>query len=418
MKYADVIAEAWELVTSTKKLTWFAFVPAFAAILFFVGEMAWQYFLIAEEFGWQEHGKLYQGIGQGIGMITDRGMLGWAIALTIFVLLMVYALPSWIQASLILSVRQRYKKPEGRFSMRQKIIDGADYFFRLVEYHAALSPFELMSITFYALTFYRYFHGELFSRILWPAIVAYTLLSILIGVFTVFAPYYVVHEDASFRKAISRSAGLVFLNFWQTLGLFLLMLLVNVRVIINAVLVIGIPVGLVALGAHFAGSQWQWLMIGGGVFLGMILLALASYLTALLEVFSVAYWEKAFEELRAEQDKLKSEEPDEVPSVDEVVGQQIATAEQIAQSGQPGETVKVVHVVHHVVQNADGKPTQTSQQNVDLNAVPFTDIPTGAVTEIKESPVVTPMPPEQPDPGHPTSADPFPQPKDDPFRHG
>lgn len=415
MKYADVIAEAWEVVTSTKKLTWFAFVPAFAAIIAFMGELIWQYSLFAEEFGRQEHGEFYHEVGEVLRAITESGMLGWVITGVGLLLIVVFALPSWVQSTLILSVRQRFRNPEGRFSVRQKIIDGADYFFRLVEYHAALSPFELLSIAFYALTFYRYFHGDLFSKILWPAILVYMIIAILIGVFTVFAPYYVVHEDASFRKAISRSIGLVFLHFWQTLGLFLLMLLVNVRVIINAVLVIGIPMGLVALGAHFAGSQWQWLMVSGAVLFGLILLALASYLTALLEVFAVAYWEKAFVIMREDQEKLKQEDPAEAPNVDEVVEQQIATAEQIAQSGQPGETVKVVHVVHHVVQDPSGQPRQAPPPGASTS--PFTDIPNGSVTEIYETPSVTPMPPSQPDPENPASADPFPQPGGDPFRH-
>jgi len=416
MKYANVIAEAWELVTSTKKLTWFTFFPAFAAILFFVGESAWQYFLIAEEFGWREHGELYQQIGHGIGVITDRGMLGWAIAATLFLLILAFALPSWVQSTLILSVRQRFQNPEGRFSIRQKIIDGAGYFFRLVEYHASLSPFQLMSIIFYGLTFYRYFHGDIFSKIMWPVILIYSIFSILIGAFTVFAPYYVVHEDASFQQAIKRSVGLVFLNFWQTLGLFLLILLVNIRVIINAVLVIGVPVGVITLAVRFTGSNWQWLMVGGGVLLSLVMLALASYLTGMLEVFSVAYWEKAFMEMRAAQEKLKQEsEAPEPASVDDVVQQQIATAEQIAQSGQSGGPVQVVHVVHHVVQDPSGNPVQTPPQT-GASAAPFTDIP-GAVTEIHEAPIVTPMPPEQPNPENPSSADPFPQPGDDPFRH-
>ncbi|MCF7846773.1 MAG: hypothetical protein K9M51_01780 [Candidatus Gracilibacteria bacterium] len=306
MRYAKLIADAWELTISNKKLTWFVFVPAIAGVLFFVTEVAWQYSLWAEEFGWVEHGFTYGTIGEVFSRLSQWGILGWAIVVIVLVILIHMVLPAWIQSTLILSVRQKATEPEKRLSLRQKIIEGFEYFFRLFEYHAVLAPFQFMTILFYAVTFYRYFHGDLYDNVFGPSLVVYGIISIFMGLFFVYTPFFMVCEDEGFRPAVRKSIGLGFLFFGRTAVLFLLMFLVNIRVIINVLVVLGVPIGMLALGSYFASSQWQLLAIIGGALVGLILFALAAYLTSILEVFSMAFWERGFSRLRAEQIQLKS----------------------------------------------------------------------------------------------------------------
>ncbi|MBT3348847.1 hypothetical protein HN954_00175 [bacterium] len=318
MKYVKLIADAWELTVSHKKLVWFVFVPAIAGVLFFVAEIAWQYGLLAEEFGRLEHGFTYGTIGETLHKFSQWGILGWAIFLVVFVVLIHLVLPAWIQSTLILSVRQKFSEPTKKLSLRQKIIEGFEYFFRLFEFHAVLAPFQFMTILFYGITFYRYFHGEIYSQLLLPTLIGFIIISAFVGLFFVYAPFFMVCERNGFREAMKKSIGLGFLFFGRTAILFLLMFLVNIRVIINVLVVLGVPLGLLVMGSYFASSNWFWVAIIGGGLLGLSLFALAAYLTSLLEVFSIAFWERAFSHLRAEQMQLKTSEKEAVETISEI----------------------------------------------------------------------------------------------------
>ncbi len=312
MNYGTVIRDAWELTTSTKKLTWFAFVPSFVGVLIFVLEIAWQYSLLSEEFGRIEHGATFHKIGNIWEALADKGLLGWGIFLIFFVVIVAFVFPAWVQSTLILSLRQKYAFPEKRLSLRQKFLEGFDYFFRLFEYHAVLTPFQFMTILFYGVTFYRYYHGDIFSSILLPALIIYAIFSMFLSLFFAYTPFYMVCEDCSFGSGVKKSIGLVFLNFGTTLGLILLMFLVNLRVIVNVIVVIGVPIGILAAASYFASSAWLGVAMALVIVLGIGLLALTAYLTAILEVFSIGFWERAFTTLRAEQDQLRMPPAEEI----------------------------------------------------------------------------------------------------------
>ncbi len=315
MNYGKVIRDAWELTTTTKKLTWFAFIPSFVAVLVFVVEIAWQYSLLSEEFGWAEQGSTFHRIGDVWHALADKGMIGWGLFLTFFVIIVAFVFPAWVQSTLILSMRQKFTIPDRKLSLRQKFLEGFGYFFRLFEYHAVLTPFQFMTIIFYGITFYRYYHGDIFSSILLPGLIVYSILSTFLNIFFAYTPFYVVCENHSFGESVKKSIGLVFLNFGTTLGLILLMFLVNIRVIINVIVVIGVPIGILAAASYFASSAWFGVAVGLAVIMGIGVLALAAYLTAVLEVFSIGFWERGFTALRAEQDQLRMPPAEEVAPV-------------------------------------------------------------------------------------------------------
>ncbi len=322
LKYAEVISEAWDIASTKKKLAWLVFGPNMAFICVFVAEIAYQYFMTFEEFGKFAHGFTFGKIGVGISFLVEHGLIGWAIVFGLLVALFSFLLPAWIEGTLVLSIRQIFGHPEKRLSIRQKIIEGFDYFFQLFEYHAVVSPFKLLSIIFYAITFYRYYHGDLFDHVLLPGLIGFFIFSLVIHLFFAYSAYYIVLEDVSFGKAIRKSVALVFLNFGTTLMLILLMLLVNLRVFINIFFVLGVPAGVWAVFSYFAKSDWLGVAMTGAILIGVAVLCFVAYLTSVLEVFSTAVWQRAFIQLRANQEALASpledeSEPDEAEEVSE-----------------------------------------------------------------------------------------------------
>jgi hypothetical protein len=313
LKYAEVISEAWELAAAQKKLTWLVFGPSMAFICILVAEIAYQYFMIFEEFGRFDHGFTFGKIGNGISFLVEHGLIGWAILLGVFLVVFTFLFPAWIEGTLILSIRQTFLHPHKQLSLRQKIIEGFEYFFSLFEYHAVVSPFKLLSIVFYGLTFYRYYHGDLFEKILFPGLIVFFLFSLVINFFLSYASYYIVTEGVPFGAAIRKSIALVFLNLGTTLVLMLLMLLVNLRVFINIFFVLGVPAGVWAVFSYFTKSVWVGIATSGAIIVGVVILCFVAYLTSVLEVFSTAVWARSFAVLRAQQEALSSPEEEGEP---------------------------------------------------------------------------------------------------------
>lgn len=313
MKYAKVLHDAWDFASKYRKMVWFAFLPSFVTVLIFVTESVWQGFFMFEEFGRIEHGTFFRGVGNIFDFISAHHLWGWFVFLLFMIFLFSFVFPAWIQSTIILSIRQKFTAPEKRLSLRQKTIEGSRYFFKLFEFHAILSPFSFLTIIFYFLAFFRYAHGDT-SNIVFTLIIIFTILAVFMNLFLAYAPFYIVCEKQPLGTSLKKSIGLVFLNFGKTVGLILIMLLINLRVIINVIVVFGVPVGIVYLTSFFAKSDWLFTVsVAGGIIAGIIMLGLAAYLTAILEVFSLGFWERAFTKLRQEQRKLEFDEEETVP---------------------------------------------------------------------------------------------------------
>lgn len=302
MRYGEIIYEAWDLTTENTKLKWFVFVPSFVAVLVFVLEIAWQLYLYLGEFGVIESEFSFESIGSLFHFLLDKNLLGWAIFGVIFILFFAFVVPSWVLGGLILGIKQKLHTPEKYLSLRQKMIEGFEYFFKLFEFSAVSGIFSLWSIAIFLATFYRYFH-DTFFRLMWPVILIYTIIAFFITIFLSFTPYFIVCEKEGLHNSIKKSVSMVFLNFGKTMSIILLMFLVNFRILINVVIILGVPLGVLLAATYFANSVATILSI----LIGIALLGFAAYLTAIVEVFSTAVWTRTFFEMREHQKKLEDE---------------------------------------------------------------------------------------------------------------
>jgi len=120
------------------------------------------------------------------------------------------------------------------------------------------------------------------------------VVGLVLYVLFTFSEYYIVIDNEKVMSSIVKSCTLVILNLQQTFMLVLLMLIIGIRIIIQLVLVIIIPaIVIVGLG-YFAStslSGYSLLILVG--FSGLLLI-LASYLAAVVYVFSVAVWTFTF----------------------------------------------------------------------------------------------------------------------------
>lgn len=303
MRYAQIIHDSWELTTDNPKLKWLVFVPSFVAVIVFVVEVSWQLYLYLGEFKLIDSHFTLESLGPILNFLVENNLVGWFIFALIFILFFAFVVPSWVLAALILGIKQKINLPEKYCSVKQKLVSAYDHFFQLFEFHAISGLFSLWSIALFTATFYRYFHDSLF-QLLWPVLLVYTIFAFFVSVFLSFTPYFIVCEKEPLTAAMKKSMGLVFLNFGRTMSIMLLMLLVNFRVLLNMIIVLLVPVGIFAAFTYFTNSFILLL----SVIIGIGLLALTAYLTAILEVFSTTVWTESFFQMRAAQKELLADE--------------------------------------------------------------------------------------------------------------
>lgn len=310
MKYSDVIHKSWDLTVKRPSLKWLVFIPSFASVFILALKVAWQIYTYSFEFGIIDTGNTFQIIGEGINFLSENGLVGWVIFILVFAVIFEYVLESWVASTLMLSVRDHFEKPDKPLLLRQKMIDGLYYFFKVFKLHAILSPFQFLTTIFVTATLYRFFHDNIFGALI-PFIIVYLLIAFAVNLFLAFAPYFIVYERMKVKPAIKKSIELAFLHMEKTIGLMFLMVLVNLRIVVNVLVVLGIPVAILGILSYFSASSFLTiaLIIAAGVSIALI--ALVAYLGSIVEVFSTSVWERSFKELRLEQQEHEDENRDE-----------------------------------------------------------------------------------------------------------
>lgn len=293
MKYGHILSDAWSLARDAYKLKWFAFFPSFAAVMIFVVEIAWQGYLYTDTFDIEFVNIGMEEVRGAFSFLSDYNLVTTLILLIVLVLLFGMVLPAWVQGTLLAGVREKINNRGEKISIRKCMLEGMDHFFELFEMHAVLGIFSLTSVGLFTATFYRYYHDSLFD-FAWPFLIAYAVFSLIVTVFTFFAPHFIVLEEESFQTAIKRSIGFVFLHIGETIAMVLLMILIHFRIVLHVVLIFLVPMGVALIWGSFDTVWINWAagILGGG------LLILSSYLAAVLDVFATTVWTHTFLRLR------------------------------------------------------------------------------------------------------------------------
>lgn len=301
MKYAHILHRAWKITVENPAIKWFVFIPAFMAVLIFCGKIAWQVYLYLLEFGLVEKGVLAV-VSDTFRYFMAQGLFLLALAGMFVVVLFMYVIPAWVTAVQLLCVDHRLQKSERELIIPKQMLSGFKFFFSLFGFNGIMVLFSPWSIILFSLTLNRYFTTELMA-FFWPIILTFTIAALIINVFVSFAPYYIVCDDCGPGQAMGKSASLVFLNFYKTLSVVFLMGLVNLRIVLNALIILGVPMGLI-MALVYGLDTWAISLIA---ILGILLLALISYVTALVEVFMTGVWLQTFYNLKERQAELDHE---------------------------------------------------------------------------------------------------------------
>lgn len=179
-------------------------------------------------------------------------------------------------------------------------------FFPIFEYNNIFSQFKFISIV-NAFLFVIRFVWIKYVDILAVIFFILLILSIIVNVLFVYTKYFIVLENQKVFTAIGKSSKMAILNFSDTTKLYLLVFMLNIRVIFNFAIFLFFPI-LISAAIIFISSQiFLYIAVWIISILFIIAIYILWYLTAVLEVFKTSLWYFAYKEWK---DKLKKIEDD------------------------------------------------------------------------------------------------------------
>lgn len=303
MDYRQVIAQSWRSTQSSKSvIIWFGFVPALFTTTFGVGYMAYQFFSFKKSylFDDSEESFIHDVIAYGWDFMKDH--VNWTVPLIIFAIIFAisyFVLPTLAKASAIQAIaRQRNGQATGvGIGLRYGIMS----FLKLIEYHLLIKTFSFFSILTEISFVLRNLGLSLFGVLL-PFFILFAFLSLLLTLLFTYSDLFIVIDDDGVFESMKKSAKLVIMNWKHTFLISLLMLMIGVRIIIQALLVFLIPAVIILIAGLLATVTLPITGIIVGGVLGAIGLILASYLNGIVDVFSYTVWTLTFLELSSERE--------------------------------------------------------------------------------------------------------------------
>lgn len=273
---------------------WYALVPAILATLIGILYVGYQImaFRTSELFNWHGQSFAYELLSNILNFVQNNFELSVPLIIAAVVILILFLLlPTLADASMIQVLARR--RNGQKTTLGEGVKFGMLRFLPLFEYTLIMRTFSFVSITAEAAFIIRNFGPDVFSNLL-PVMITVAIAALILHILFTFAEYYIVIDETGVMSGIVKSCTLVILNVQQTFMLVILMLIIAARILIQMILVIIIP-AIIITGLGFYASinlpEYGLIILGG---ISVLFIIFASYLAAVVHVFSVAVWTYTF----------------------------------------------------------------------------------------------------------------------------
>ena len=300
MNVRDIVRKAWQVTqVHLKKLIWYGAVPAFFSTLVSSAYLTYQYnaFKHSAVFGGHQEMNLFNDIKIIWELISSYPKLTVIIVIFGVIAFLGYTLtPPIFRGTLIHALMQikDYKPITGSVEI------GVRRFFPMFEFAIITGSFSIITILTESSFILRWWGENIFFMIL-PMLIFIGMVGLIASFLFTYAEYFIVLEDKRIIESIKESVILVISNLRKTILIFILILLISARVILNVILILFIPMGVIILTSWLATTFLHSIafVIIGIFALGVLLVA--SYLMGLFNVFSTAVWVFTFAVLTEKQ---------------------------------------------------------------------------------------------------------------------
>ena len=297
-----VVAEAWDITREHKKeLFWYGFVPEFfgmivATVYIMYQVVAFRHFFLQEE-DTVKYGEIFQKFWD---FISAEGTPTVSLVIIAIVVLIAYfVLPVFCKSSLIFLIEKIQKGED----LEKGIQVGFMRFIPMFEFGAVKNAASIKAFLTESSFVVRNLGPGMFQLLL-PVMIVLTFFGLVAQFFFAYTPQAIVLNKTGLMASIAKSSRLSFDYFTETLRLFILILLIELRVFLNIAIILFLPVAVFAITGLFATTVLK----GVGIFLAgivaLLLISGAAFISGTLEIFSTAIWTIAFHKLTPNEEKI------------------------------------------------------------------------------------------------------------------
>lgn len=303
MSYRELIHEAWVFTQNHKKLIyWYGFLPAIFTTTAGILMLMYQFFSFKKSplFDNAKQSFLSDVVNFVYKFVTKNLDIAIPMIVTAVILVIVYLLlPTLTRAAAIQYIAR------ARNGHAVKIGDGLKYgllgFLPLFEYHLMIKTFGLFTIAFEAAFVLRNYGLQWFQFLL-PIFLIIAGFGLFLTLLFTYADFYIVVDGEQIFPSIRKSIKLVILHWQKTFFVTLLMLIIGIRIILQILLLLLVPALILFLGGYIATLTLASIgYIIGGI-LALVALFFASYLGAVVDIFSYSVWTFTFLDLTSEKE--------------------------------------------------------------------------------------------------------------------
>jgi hypothetical protein len=166
-------------------------------------------------------------------------------------------------------------------------------FLPMFEYSNVFSEFKYISILNSYLFLIRFIWIEYIKYINY-LIIFILMISTFINILFAYAKYEIVLKNKGVFQSIAISTQISILNLKNTLKLYILMFIINIRVLFNFLIFLFFPILIVIAVSYFTTKIFLAFAIIMILIMFIFFVLLIWYVTAVLEVFKIAVWYFAY----------------------------------------------------------------------------------------------------------------------------
>lgn len=291
----NIVIPAWEVIKNDLKVKRFYFFPWLIGIIALTTILLYQsiytYVVIFN--------KKEKALEVILNFFHSEYFLETLISVIIFIIIYLFIIPIfewWLIKYL----------DEKRNWIQMSTVDaiwfGLCRFLPMFEYSNVFSEFKYISILNIYLFLIRFVWLEYIMYINYLMVFAF-LISTFINIMFAYAKYEIILKNKWVFQSIAMSMQISILNLKNTLRLYMLMFLINIRVLLNFLVFLFFPILIVVSISYITTKVFLALAITMIIILFFFFLLLIWYLTAVLDVFKTSIWYYAYVIWRARVEK-------------------------------------------------------------------------------------------------------------------
>lgn len=281
-----IVYPAWEVIKNDAKVKKFYFLPWLLSIILLTTVLVYQSIYTYVVIFWKKE----RALEVILNFFHSSYFLEIIVSALIFMVIYVFLMPIfewWLIKYLDEKHNWRY------ISTIDSLWLWLVRFLPLFEYNNAFSEFKYISILNAYLFLIRFMGLEYINYLNYAFIWAF-FISTLINVLFAYAKYEMVLKNKWVFQSIWVSAKISILNLKNTLKLYILMFIINIRVLINFLIFLFFPILLAVAISYFTTKLFLTIAVGLIAILFIFFIFFLWYLTAVLEVFKTSIWYFAY----------------------------------------------------------------------------------------------------------------------------